>query len=449
MAGGPLERALEAVEHALRPLGIELPAGLLLQSLQGLDSERKRERTLLFRALHDLVLSTVHYGGQVLIGGKGKPLALGELWERYGSLGDKLTAVDFLIFLERSLLMAGFVIPLTVSGTTRLDQLESLLDFDTQTIALAICYLSLEYRLVHRGLIDVICVDALERCVSELLQSESVGYLGTSKLGQGVSPDEYLLGLSPEAREIDSEDLSPIELMALVHEEVYELKNATRRLLHALPRWTCCLSHVLHPADVADVLEGKLPFLRLDDGRNLGSQAACLQRVEEANRKIQLLLEVVFRGIEEKVREHKGRLTRLDGHCGEARAYPLKGVLFGTPAADESVHLLPFVQEAVAAWPRLEAVLHRRREAQDAELQAAQQTARQIHKRVAAALRQVPEGLTLRRLRDSPTRSFSSPKQRRQAPLQRQRAEATEATALAKTRTHESQVGIKSHRSGA
>ncbi|KAE8301548.1 hypothetical protein GL50803_007831 [Giardia duodenalis] len=315
-----VKTAIGCVVRAMKHAGItSLTPETLYRGIANSEMLEKSDVSALFYSLHDLLIAVYYYRGQLA-----DPSAqLQALAAEYRSR-DKVrpTARDFLLVMENALIKMGFAFSITRTHVHTADLCRAVADFDGHTMALAICYVVLISRLLHVALFTSINVSGIHLCAESVTKEGVVSNKGTHKLSdsrggaKGAAPIQKALSLNqrPQSRtrtlpqtqgSLSIEESVP-ELVSKIHEDLERIRNYTRKINILLPRWSCSVSEALHPAEIADIMDGKALPKESDRSkialysRKQANSQECLQRIAHANAIIDIIASLVYRGLSDK-----------------------------------------------------------------------------------------------------------------------------------------------------
>ena len=427
-----LKAAIGYVVRATKHAGVtSLTPETLHRGISNSEALEKSDVSTLFYSLHDLLVAIYYYHGQL----DDPSIQLQALAAEYRSR-DKIrpTARDFLLVMENALVKMGFTFSITRSHVHTLDLCRAVADFDGHTMALAVCYVVLVSRLLHTVLFASINISGIQLCAESIQKEElestrearipnnskAIPRPPTTKASTFKKHAQYQnksTGLTTESR--STEESIP-ELLAKIHEDLENIRQYTRKINIILPRWSCSVSEALHPAEIANIMDGKALPVELDRSklalysRKQANSQECLQRIAHANAIIDIIVSLIYRGLSDKKywvvapdREstpyRQGELYINDDHLVNLQS--LKQVLSSTYLSTSTSSygaekvLLPFIKGGEKYHETLGPFLQHHAEKHRKAVTASTRTYNNICK-IINDLMIDATGISLRRLRD-------------------------------------------------
>ncbi|EFO65420.1 Hypothetical protein GLP15_3823 [Giardia lamblia P15] len=315
-----LKTAIGCVVQAMKHAGVtSLTPETLHRGIVNSETLEKSDISTLFYSLHDLLIAVYYYRGQL----PDPSTQLQALAAEYRSR-DKVrpTARDFLLVIENALIKMGFSFSITRTHVHTASLCRTVADFDGHTMALAICYVVLISRLLHVALFTSINVSGIHLCAESVIKEGVVDSKESHKpndsrtrdkhttlahetLSFSQRPKSHAKTLAPMREPLPIEESIP-ELVSRIHEDLESIRNYTRKINILLPRWSCNVSEALHPAEIADIMDGKVLPMESDRSkialysRKQANTQECLQRIAHANAIIDIIASLVYRGLSDK-----------------------------------------------------------------------------------------------------------------------------------------------------
>lgn len=310
--------AIGYVIRAIKHVGvISLTPDILHRGISNSDALEKADISALFYSLHDLVIVVYYYQGKLV----DPSVQLQALTAEYQNRSRvRPTARDFLIIIENALVKMGFMFSITRSHVHSVDLCKTVADFDGHTMALAICYVVLVSRLLHTVLFTSINVSAIHVCADSVKKEDSVNntdaHTSNDTRSRSAMHNPKVMHLkkhiqhqnknSNPVKESKSTEESIPEILNKIHEDLESIRRYTRKINIMLPRWSCSVSEALHPAEIADIMDGKAPPTESDRtkialcSRKQANSQECLQRIAHSNAIIDTIISLLYKGLSDK-----------------------------------------------------------------------------------------------------------------------------------------------------
>lgn len=313
-----LKTAIGYVVRATKHAGVtSLTPEILHRGILNSDALEKSDISALFYSLHDLLVAVYYYQGKLIDPSTQLQALTAEYQDRSKV---RPTAWDFLVIIENALVKMGFMFSITRSHVYTAELCRTVADFDGHTMALAICYVTLVSRLLHTVLFTSINVSGIYLCAESVQKEDLTGNKSTNQPSNiksrptTLSQDALLPSkrIQPQNKNVTSakgsqstEESIP-EIVSKIHEDLESIRKYTRKINIVLPRWSCSVSEVLHPAELADIMDGKAPPMEPDRSkmalysRKQSNSQECLQRIAHANAIINVITSLIYTGLSDK-----------------------------------------------------------------------------------------------------------------------------------------------------